>query len=64
MSDLELFVVTGRPGERALRWMPLDEAVERMTSVPLRLFDESNAAVRVSRERAADLLRAALGEDT
>ena len=41
-----------------------DGAVDRMTSVPLRLFDESNAAVRVSREHAADLLRAALGEDT
>ena len=41
-----------------------DGAVNRMTSVPLRLFDESNAAVRVSREHAADLLLAALGKDT
>ena len=68
-DDMEVFVVTGKPGEQALRWIRLDEAVERMmirraggTRESMeRWMPEVRAEVKESCER--DLL-AALGEGT
>ena len=68
MNEPQVWVVTGRPGEQALRWVPLDGAVERMmirraggTRESMeRWMPEVRADVKESCER--DLL-AALGED-
>ena len=64
MSDLELFVVTGLPGENALRHVPFDEAAERMWEAK-RCYDRD---IRQHRntwpdDRMRVLLRAALGVD-
>jgi len=57
--DMEVFVVTGKPGERALQWVPFDEMKQRAMRRAISKYG-MGAEEEVF---VVDLLRAALGED-
>jgi len=67
MGNPKLWVVTGKPGERGLRFVPSDEAVERMAR---RLHSRCRQSTDLASSkhhardtaRAQDLWRAAVGE--